>query len=74
MDFSFLSNSREDKKRPAGATLGAFWISKIVLELFHTMESRQQASLPGHDVAATTDAGCSTDAAQSHTSHHVDLL
>ena len=35
------------------------------------MESRQQASLPGHDIATTTDAGCSTDAVQFHTSHHV---
>jgi len=42
MGFIFLSNFRENKKRPAGATLGTFWISKIVLELFHTMESRQR--------------------------------
>ncbi len=34
------------------------------------MESRQQASLPGHNIATTTDAGCLGDAVQTHAFHH----
>jgi len=61
---------RQRKKKARRSNPAGLSDLKIVSELFHTMESRQQASLPGHNIATTTDASCPGDAVQTHAFHH----